>query len=182
MADPLTVTCPDCGAAPETACYVSSGNAAGGFDGAGETTHANRVDLADVERGRCALCGLTLYQLNGKRWHAGKSTACPPLPDPNTDWNAYAIRLQEGVAPGDPGAINFLTPDQGCCPECRNGKHSNCDRTTLYPSDALGPCLCDASHDGRDPALDAAIDRLHGPGAAAALDAAIADGSIFGSD
>lgn len=29
-------------------------------------------------------------------------------------------------------------------------------------------------------ALDVSIDRLHGPGAAAALDAVIADGSIFG--
>jgi len=31
-------------------------------------------------------------------------------------------------------------------------------------------------------ALDAQIDRLHGPGAAAAIDGAFADGSIFGRD
>lgn len=142
MADVLSVSCPDCGAPPEVACYVSGGS--GGFEGG--DTHANRVDRAALETGYCKLCGRKLHRLNGRRWHADRSDTCPPLPDPHLDWNAYALRLQDGVSPGDPGDDNWMSEDE------HNAK------------------------------LNAAIDQLHGPGAAAALDAAIADGSIFGDD
>lgn len=152
---PLSVSCPDCGAPPETACYVSGGS--GGFDPG--DTHANRSDRAALESGTCRLCGGALHRLNGKRWHADRSDTCPPLPDPHLDWNAYALRLQDGVAPGDPGDDNYLPPrglvDGGAvdtptvCPECGNGKCRNCDHRAMDPfTDEIVACGCElAGHE-----------------------------------
>lgn len=159
---PLSVSCPDCGAAPEVPCYVSPGS--GGFDSG--DTHANRIDRAALETGTCKLCSRVLHRLNGKRWHADRVDTCPPLPDPHLDWNAYALRLQDGAFPGDPGDENFVPLE----PAPR----------LLRPEEygAVGDGVADDTPSVQA-ALDAQIDRLHGPGAAAALDAAIADGSIF---
>lgn len=221
MADALDVQCPDCGAPPKTECYTSSASVA-------SDTHINRTDLANIEYGTCALCSRRLARLNGRRWHIGGDLGCPPLPDPHVDWNAYAAKVNEGMALGDPGDVNFrpLAASPVLCPECSNGKHPNCDGTALYPDDSLGPCQCASDTHNPPPSheeaideercsycqevfpspvslhhdeeecqinldllarakaadLDARIDALHGPGAAAALDAAIADGSIFGED
>lgn len=60
------------------------------------------------------------------------------------------------------------------CPECRNGKPDNCTGETLDAADQYVPCATAARQ-------AAQIDALHGPGASAALDAAIADGSVFSS-
>lgn len=146
MADALDVQCPDCGAPPKTECYTSSASVS-------SATHINREDAAALERGTCALCSRPMYRLHGRRWHAEGFVGCPPLPDPQTDWNAYAAKVNEGMAQGDPGDAAFLPAEATTCPECKAGKHPNCDGTTLCPDDSMGPCTC--TDDAHNPPEDA---------------------------
>jgi hypothetical protein len=127
--------CPDCMAPPTVPC--------------GDQPHADRIrqaDLRALEHGTCALCGQPMVRgsVEGSpidAWHPDETTAaaCPPIPDPGTDWEGYALATNLGLTPGHPGAEHFVPAGD----------------------------------------LDARIDALHGSGAAAAIDAAFADGSIF---
>jgi hypothetical protein len=149
----LAVDCPDCLAPADDPCIG--------------TTHAARLDRhaiqATLREGTCLLCGqrLVRYQLHGQdvAVHPDPTHAdvCPPIPDPQRDLAGWSTAINLGYEPGKPGIENWepLTDDA--------------------PLDAR---IADAVHH----AQNAQIDRLHGPGAAAALDAAIVDGSIFGED
>lgn len=110
-ADPLTVACPDCGAPRGEACRLSEGWPDG-------STHATRRDSArlhTVEHGTCLLCHHPAVK--GERvedgpiiaWHPDPRDAekCPPLPDPRTNWNAYAEAINAGAEPGVIGVDNF---------------------------------------------------------------------------
>ena len=149
----LDVACPyegGCGAPAGTPCYTS-------YDG---ETHAERrrvAALRALDRGTCALCGRLMVRgpapLDAGHPEDDAAATCPPLPDPRTDWNGYALATQQGLQPGHPGVKHFI------------------------PEEAIEHVQ---AIDYNEVALDARIDVLHGPGAAAAIDAAIADGSIFG--
>lgn len=176
----LVVSCPwegGCGAPAGEPCRTSYG----------DTVHAERRRLADLralEHGACALCGRFMVRGSVEdalvdAWHPDPADhGCPPLPDPRTDWNGYALALQQGLAPGHPGAEHFVPVD---AIEVAAAIDFNEVAMPAVP-DLLG-ALQDslrAEHvHGDHTDLDARIDALHGPGAAAALDAAIADGSIF---
>lgn len=160
MADPLSVTCHDCLAPPETACTSSV---------PGATTHGTRARVADLralEHGACSLCGR--FMVRGSildapvdAWHPDPADAalCPELPDPSVDWNAYAKALNAGAVAGHPGLEHFLSNEVL--------EHA----ASIDHNEVPVP---------EDPDLNARIDAMHGPGAAAAIDAAYADGSIFG--
>lgn len=159
----LTVECPHeggCGAPAGTPCYSSYG------DG---TVHAERTRLhalRSLEHGTCALCARPMVRgtVDGepfRAWHPDPAHHdCPPMPDPVTDWNGYALTTQQGLLPGHPGLEHFLTAEviehantirvHGSgetvilCPECANGKHPNCDSVAMHPvTDELVPCTCD---------------------------------------
>lgn len=189
MADPLSVPCPDCAVPAGVPCATSIDY----LDGA----HAERQRVADLQaldRGTCALCGRFMVRgsVEGSpvdAWHPDETAAaaCPPMPDPRTDWNAYAEAINAGVQAGHPGAEHFrpspspaplddgtdrtarLTDDdlpgqwslsdftggdpneqsyaqrvrdsRTVCPECRAGKHPNCDGTA-WDVEADGPTVC----------------------------------------
>lgn len=106
-ADPLSVGCPDCAAPAGTGCYTMSEH---------YTTHAARYRVAElraVEHGTCDLCGQPMVRgtVDGvtDAWHPDglASVGCPVMPDPLTDWNAYATATQAGLSPGHPGAEHF---------------------------------------------------------------------------
>lgn len=173
--NPLDVTCPSCHAGPGTPCNVRS---APGDHHADRTTAAQATQLT---HGTCRLCGQplvygTLGDHTDTAWHPdpADAAACPPMPDPTTSWDAYARALQSGVRPGEPGTDNFIPHDaaeQGhpallgtltltaggppdpVCPECRAGKHTNCDGTAWdQAADAPTTCACHtADHPGGDP-------------------------------
>jgi hypothetical protein len=107
MADPTTVTCPECLAPAGHPCQTF-----------GDDAHADRRRLADLrslEHGTCALCTQVRGSVDGApvtAWHFMPEhvAACPPMPDPGTDWNAYALAVQDGLVPGRPGLEHFI-PD-----------------------------------------------------------------------
>lgn len=108
MADALDVTCPDCAVPPGTPCATS----VGALDG---ETHAERRRVAylrSLEQGTCALCGRFMVRGTDpvQAWHPdpADAAACPSLPDPRTDWNAYAEALNSGLQPGHPGIEHFV--------------------------------------------------------------------------
>lgn len=157
MADPLSVACPDCLVPPKTECTSSV---------PGATVHVGRARLADLrslEHGACDLCGK--FMVRGSvldapidAWHPDPVDAshCPQIPDPAADWNAYALAVNAGAVAGRPGLEHFVSAEAI--------EHA-------------------ASIDHNEVAVtDAHLDRLHGPGAAAAIDAAYEDGTIFGED
>lgn len=108
--DPTSVACPDCQAPEGARCRVSEGWPDG-------TAHAARHDSARlhaVEHGICALCSKPIVR--GVReedgpvevWHPDPDqSSCPPLPDPQADWNAYATAINLGLRPGFPGPEHF---------------------------------------------------------------------------
>lgn len=129
--DALTVPCPDCQAPAGEPCRMSGSWPAG-------SVHAPRNDsarLSTVTHGTCLLCGRPAVK--GQRaadgpviaWHPDPAHHdCPPMPDPGTDWNAYATAVNLGVEPGIiDAATDFLTPT-----------------TAPYPS----ACLTDPTHGG----------------------------------
>lgn len=150
-ADPLLVACPACGAPAERECAGRVQEAAGGDP----TTHEDRRRLADLralEKGTCGLCGAFMVRgtvLGGpvEAWHPDETDAarCPQLPDPATDWDAYATALNHGARPGHPGVEHFrpdLNPDE-VCPECRGDKHQNCTVTIpVGDGPQVLPCAC----------------------------------------
>lgn len=173
-ADPLSVACPDCTAPAGTGCYTSNPVL--------DPTHAERRRIADLralEHGTCALCGQAMVygSVEGSpvdAWHPDETdaAACPPIPDPRTNWNRYAEAVNAGLTPGHPGVQHFLpavplTPEdlaiaqQGIlraastdpiCPECRSGKHPNCDGQAWDPTtDAPTTCACADAHHPGDP-------------------------------
>lgn len=102
----LAVSCPDCMAPVDVPCYTRLG------DG---TIHADRTRnayLRSVERGTCDLCGKPMVRGTDPvmAWHPDPEDAevCPPLPDPRRDWNGFALALQEGKSPGQPGLEHFI--------------------------------------------------------------------------
>lgn len=116
----IRVKCPDCEAPRGQGCRfgtVTGADSDTTIDAADipqTAVHAGRRDLAFTVRGTCLLCGLLLlHDLRSDRvWHPTLITeACPPLPDPRTDWNAYALALQQGAVPGEPGIENFVADD-----------------------------------------------------------------------
>lgn len=191
MADPLSVACPDCTAPAGTPCYVSGTNTVEDY---GHAARQRSADLYAVEHGTCALCGrfMVYGSVQGapaRAWHPNPEdkAACPPMPDPLTDWNAYATAVNLGLEPGYPGDEHFLPADPAehgrrlaserddliaagvasetlivplhpggedfihlrgsICPECRNGKHQNCDGTAWDDvADEATACDC-AAHD-----------------------------------
>lgn len=108
MSDPddraLTVKCPDCMAPEGVSC--------------GDQPHADRLRLADLQtldHGVCALCGRpmvrgTVEDAPVDAWHPDEAhaAACPPIPDPKTDWEGYAFATNLGLTPGHPGAEHFI--------------------------------------------------------------------------
>lgn len=167
--NPLDVACPDCQAPTGEGCRVSEGWPDG-------TLHAARIDsarLRSVEHGTCALCTRPLVRgvrTEGEEetvWHPDPTDAalCPPLPDPQTHWNAYAEAHNRGLRPGYPGAEHFnevavntyavirdaskVTPEdltgfeaavsRPLCPECTQGKTINCAGLALVGDDLI-PC------------------------------------------
>lgn len=159
--DPLTVQCPSCLAPAGEACRSNM-----------ETTHADRVTSAQlyaVEHGTCDLCtqpmvrGLPTVGAEVTAWHPDPAHAalCPPMADPNDDWNAYAAQTQQGLEPGRPGLEHFIPEGAALaaplplCPECRAGKPQNCAEQALDDHDDLVPCRttreCDGSCGERKP-------------------------------
>lgn len=115
MANPLSAPCPDCLSPEDVNCRSSYG----------DIVHAERQRIADLralEQGTCALCGALLVRgavdgLPVDVWHPYPADqVCPPLPDPRTDWNDYALALQRGLKPGHPGPEHFQ-PLQPTLPE-----------------------------------------------------------------
>lgn len=105
-----TTACPSCMAPTGTPCTGSYG------------IHADRIDhhrlQTQLEHGTCALCGQPMVR--GVRvpggpvtaWHpAPEDQACPDLPDAETDWNAYAVAINLGLAPGVPDPSAFIPAD-----------------------------------------------------------------------
>lgn len=109
--DPLTVDCPDCLAKTGHACYISEV-----YDGGSHATRHQVAVYAALERGTCGLCGHVLVRGSLPNddatvvYHPVEAdrTTCPPMPDPSTDWNAYAKLLNAGVKPGYPGVEHFI--------------------------------------------------------------------------
>lgn len=174
MADPLTVECPDCAVPAGQPCATHLPPT---FDDASQPTatyHAERQRVADLralEHGTCALCGQRMVRgsVEGApvdAWHPITYDAdrCPQLPDPRTNYNAWAEAQNAGLTAGHPGAEHFI-PDavdpprpQECadcgpispehaaahdtfhatggaiCPECAQGKHPNCVGQALDPA------------------------------------------------
>lgn len=112
MADPLSVPCPDCLVPAGQPCATSIDYLEG--------AHADRRRIADLralEHGTCALCGRPMVRgsVEGSpvdAWHPAETdaAACPPIPDPRTDWDRYAMAVNLGLTPGHPGVEHFL-PD-----------------------------------------------------------------------
>lgn len=109
MADPLTVPCPDCGVPTGVECQTSIDYLTG--------AHADRrrtADLRALEHGTCALCGQPMVRgtVEGSpadAWHPDETdaAACPPIPDPRTDWNGYAEAVNAAALHGHPGLEHF---------------------------------------------------------------------------
>lgn len=115
--DHLTVACHDCGVPAGQPCRTRVRDDDG--HPAPHRVRQNAALLASVERGTCALCTRPLAR--GPRpatgedhavWHPDPRDAerCPVLPDPATEWNAYAAALTAGARPGYPGEDAFV-PD-----------------------------------------------------------------------
>lgn len=110
MADATAVKCPDCEAPAGQPCRTSY-----------DQPHADRQRLADLralEQGVCALCGRWMVRgsVEGSpidAWHPdpADAAACPPLPDPAVDWNAYATATNLGLTAGHPGVEQFVSAD-----------------------------------------------------------------------
>lgn len=107
MADPLDVTCPDCGAPPGSDC---------GLCDYGYDYHADRLHTAELQaltHGTCGLCGQPMVSgtVAGvlDAWHPDPESAavCPAMPDPKQDWNAYAMAINLGARAGHPGLEHF---------------------------------------------------------------------------
>lgn len=145
-ADPLTVKCDECEAAPGVSCRTNYGT---------EAIHLDRqrlTDLRSLERGTCGLCGQWMVRgsvlgSTADAWHPDTTDAdaCPVLPDARTDWNAYATAVNLGLRPGYPGLEHFR-PDldpASVCPECRQGKCANCTFTVpVGDGPQVLPCPC----------------------------------------
>lgn len=141
----LGVPCEECLAPPGTECRSNTPG----------TTHQSRQRLADLralEKGTCGLCGA--FMVYGSvlgspldAWHPDETEAlvCPPMPDPQTDWNGYATQINAGVVPGHPGLEHFrptVDPEK-VCPECRQGKCGNCTFTVpVGETLEVLPCPC----------------------------------------
>lgn len=139
--DPLTVRCPSCMAPPAHPC--------------GDEPHADRLEAARhaaAVAGTCGLCGQLLHRLtdpdDALHLDPADEAACPPLPNPRHDFDAYQAAIHEGARPGHPGVehwhpIGEPTPPALWCPECTNGKHVNCVGQAMHPvTDELVPCSC----------------------------------------
>ena len=101
-------------ALPCPACLAPAGVSCG------EQPHTDRIIAAqarNLTHGRCALCGQPMVHgsLDGAptdAWHPDPTdaAACPRIPDPAQDWEAYATAVNLGLTPGHPGAEHFV-PD-----------------------------------------------------------------------
>ena len=101
-------------ALPCPACLAPAGVSCG------EQPHTDRIIAAqarNLTHGRCALCGQPMVHgsLDGApidAWHPDPddAAACPRIPDPAQDWEAYATAVNLGLTPGHPGAEHFV-PD-----------------------------------------------------------------------
>lgn len=146
-ADPLTVACPDCTVPAGRACATS-----GEFDPT--TVHGERqriADLRSLEHGVCALCAAPMVRgtVEGSpvdAWHPdpAHAAACPVIPDPDSDWNAYAATINAGVTPGHPGVEHFLTHDDAAARLTEQGRVLASERDDLIaggadPADLLVP-------------------------------------------
>lgn len=110
-ADPITVECPDCAVPAGTMCTSAMNQ-----------SHAGRKRLADLralEQGVCDLCGQwmvrgTVEDSPIDAWHPDltDAAACPPMPDPASDWTGYAEAINRGQAAGHPGLEHFVSPDE----------------------------------------------------------------------
>jgi hypothetical protein len=107
-----TVPCPDCMAPADVPCRVQ----------AGYPYHAARVDAAHLnaaERGTCALCSRPMVRMTRPdgtldAFHPDPTDAdaCPQLPDPALNWNAYATAVNLGQSPGRPGIEHFIPAEE----------------------------------------------------------------------
>lgn len=103
----ITVRCTDCLAGPGEGCRGDYG------------IHLDRRRLADLRNlthGTCALCGQFMVygpvlDAPDDAWHPDETVAaaCPVMPNPSTDWDAYAALVNSGVTPGHPGVEHFIT-------------------------------------------------------------------------
>lgn len=180
----LAVQCPwegGCGAPVGVPCRTS-------YDGESHAERRRIAHLRSLEQGVCADCGRFLvrgaHEPGGpvEVWHPDPNHHdCPPMPDPREDWNAYAKALQSGQQPGHVPADRFIPT--GANPGKIAQAVQDISNDTGSPAAAVASALAAAARadhvHGDHAHLDARIDALHGPGAAAALDAALADGSIF---
>lgn len=180
-ANPLDVACPDCAVPAGTPCAFS-----GGYEG----VHADRqrtADLHALEQGTCALCGQFMVRgsVEGAppdAWHPdpADAAACPPIPSPEDNYEAWATAVNLGLTPGHPGIEQFvpvhdvpdltgpargrrpdraatlvipIAPGAPICPECAAGKHDNCDGTAWdTDADQSTRCACAAAdHPGSTP-------------------------------
>ena len=102
-------------ALPCPACLAPAGVSCG------EQPHTDRIIAAqarNLTHGRCALCGQPMVHgsLDGApidAWHPDPddAAACPRIPDPAHDWEAYATATNLGLTPGHPGAEHFVSQD-----------------------------------------------------------------------
>lgn len=145
VADALAVPCPDCAVPAGTACRTSVGALEG-------ETHAERRRVAylrSLEQGTCALCGRLMVRGTDPviAWHPDPdaAAACPVLPDPSTDWNAYAEAVNAGLSPGYPGTEHFVpTPTldpvhEGHGPNCRCDPTLNASTHLAGATDPMRP-------------------------------------------
>lgn len=100
----------------------------------------------------------------------------PPIPDLSLPPGAIACsRGGKPISASDAKAVR----DFAVFLEQQQGKPPPTAAEPLPPACMNGTCACPPQPDGADQHLDARVDALHGPGAAAAIDAAYADGSLF---
>jgi hypothetical protein len=125
--DPLTVACPDCTVPAGTLCTIRPG--------AATTWHRTRMDAARhaaAAPGTCGLCHQPLHRLDPT-----DAAACPPIPDPLTDPQGWAMATNLGYSTGHPGIEHWQADHRGeHYPECNPGCDSTGHRLLGKPNDA----------------------------------------------
>lgn len=104
--DPLSVRCLDCLAPAGTPCRTNT-------DAEVHATRTRTAQLRALEQGTCSLCGRFMVRgsIDGApvdAWHPDEADhGCPVMPNPQTDWDAYAAQINLGYRPGHPGLEHF---------------------------------------------------------------------------